>query len=174
MSRIPLFDPSTASDEDKKVYDKFPSNLVAGLMRTTTELTDAYLGYGGAFPNSPLDPQIREMVTLRVGVISHSDYEWMQHADKARSVGVTEDEISAIQSGDFSSLSDAKQKAMALTDDLVANPKAGPTFEAVVEALDEQSAAIITLLVGHYMMTARFLMTLEIPLDDKPTSWDGA
>jgi hypothetical protein len=32
--------------------------------------------------------------------------------------------------------------------------------------------AELTLLIGHYMMTARFLETLEVPLDDAATSWD--
>jgi len=27
-------------------------------------------------------------------------------------------------------------------------------------------------LIGHYMMTARFLETLEIDLDEQATSWD--
>ena len=29
--------------------------------------------------------------------------------------------------------------------------------------------AELTLLIGHYMMTARFLETLEVPLDDEAT-----
>ncbi|MFE8116658.1 hypothetical protein RBA63_13810 [Brenneria goodwinii] len=36
----------------------------------------------------------------------------------------------------------------------------------------EEEIAEITLLIGHYMMTARFLETLEVELDEGPTSWE--
>lgn len=39
--------------------------------------------------------------------------------------------------------------------------------------LTDGEIAELTLLIGHYMMTARFLETLEIDLDSKPTSWDN-
>jgi len=40
-----------------------------------------------------------------------------------------------------------------------------------MRALGEQGLAIVTLLVGHYMMTARFLETLDIEIDAAPTRW---
>jgi len=46
------------------------------------------------------------------------------------------------------------------------------TFEATKKYLNEGEIAELILLIGHYMMTARFLETLEIDLDDIPTSWD--
>jgi len=47
------------------------------------------------------------------------------------------------------------------------------TFEETKKYLSESEIAELTLLIGHYMMTARFLETLEIDLDDAPTSWDN-
>jgi hypothetical protein len=38
---------------------------------------------------------------------------------------------------------------------------------------EEQEVAETTLLIGHYMMTARFLETLEIDMDREPTPWTG-
>lgn len=38
---------------------------------------------------------------------------------------------------------------------------------------DETQIAELTLLIGHYMMTARFLETLEVDLDESATSWDA-
>ena len=45
------------------------------------------------------------------------------------------------------------------------------TFAAVRAFFSETQMAELTLLIGHYMMTARFLETLEVPLDDAATSW---
>ena len=47
------------------------------------------------------------------------------------------------------------------------------TFDEIKKYLSESEIAELTLLIGHYMMTARFLETLEIDLDSAPTSWDN-
>jgi alkylhydroperoxidase family enzyme len=46
------------------------------------------------------------------------------------------------------------------------------TFADVRAFFSETQMAELTLLIGHYMMTARFLETLEVPLDNAATSWD--
>jgi hypothetical protein len=48
----------------------------------------------------------------------------------------------------------------------------GQTFADVCAFFSQTQMAELTLLIGHYMMTARFLETLEVPLDDAATSWD--
>ncbi|RBQ33697.1 hypothetical protein C2125_13630 [Rahnella aquatilis] len=47
------------------------------------------------------------------------------------------------------------------------------TFQAVKQFYNNTQLAELTLLIGHYMMTALFLDKLEIPLDKSTTSWDG-
>lgn len=175
MARIALIDLSAASEEDKKIYRKFPSNLVAGLLRTTPDVADGYLSLGGALSRAPLPHKIREMVILRVGVLCDSSYEWMQHVDIAKSVGVGNDEFAAIESGDFGALAEAEQSVLRFVDEMVMKPKASTvSFDDAVAAIGQQGAAIVALLTGHYLMTARFLETLEIDLDPAPTSWDNA
>lgn len=58
-------------------------------------------------------------------------------------------------------------------DEVVAKPKATDTFDLALANLGEQGLATVTLLVGHYMMTARFLETLNIDLDKNATSWEN-
>jgi alkylhydroperoxidase family enzyme len=161
------------SDAERAAYDRFPANLTRGMLRTTPEITNGYLDLGGSFPKSPLDPKIREMAILRVGALSHSAYERMQHIDIARSTGVTDAEVAALESGRYDELTTEQAAVLRFVDELVANPKATSTVDAVVKAVGEQGFAILTLLVGHYMMTARFLETLDIDLDTAPTSWAG-
>ncbi|MGU3502485.1 carboxymuconolactone decarboxylase family protein [Mycobacterium sp. C31M] len=122
-----------------------------------------------------MSPRIREMVILRVGVLCGSSYEWMQHADVATSVGVGRHELETIESGDFSTLAEPERAVLRFVDDMVAQPKAGTaSFDGAVAVLGEQGAATVALLTGHYLMTARFLETLEIDLDAAPTSWHNA
>ena len=40
MARIPLADPATLSGLEQAVYQRFPANLVLGLLRSTPELAD--------------------------------------------------------------------------------------------------------------------------------------
>ena len=47
------------------------------------------------------------------------------------------------------------------------------TFNAVKHYYDEVQLAELSLIIGHYMMTARFLETLEIELDEQATSWEN-
>ncbi|MEN0139778.1 MAG: carboxymuconolactone decarboxylase family protein [Rhodococcus sp. (in: high G+C Gram-positive bacteria)] len=175
MARITLVDPSAASEREKTIYHRFPSNLVAGLLRTTPDIAEGYLSLGAALSSSPLSPRIREMVILRVGVLCGSSYEWMQHVDIATSVGAGPDELAAIESGDLSTLTKLERAVLRFVDDMVEQPKASTAaFDGAVAALGQQGAATVALLTGHYLMTARFLETLEIDLDAAPTSWDNA
>ena len=49
----------------------------------------------------------------------------------------------------------------------------GTKFNCVRQYYDETQIAELILMIGHYMMTARFLETLEVDLDECATSWDA-
>ena len=172
MSKIPLADLQTATEEERRLYDLFPSNLVRGLLRINPEVAEGYLALGGALSRSTtLPPQLREMAILRVGALCESAYERMQHIDIARSVGVTDAHIEAVESGEYSTLGHIERSTLQFVDELASQPKATETYESALATLGEQDLATLTLLVGHYLMTARLLETFEIDLDDEPTSW---
>ncbi|PHH71338.1 hypothetical protein CDD82_6577 [Ophiocordyceps australis] len=173
MPRIPLKDIANCSEVEAKVYHKFPANLVRGLLRTTPDIANGYLELGSALAKSPLPPKLREMAILRVGVLSYSRYEWMQHIGIAKSVHVSEDEIAAVKSGSYTGLSNDEVVLLNFVDELVAKPRVTDNFDKALAALGEQGLATVTLTVGHYMMTARFLETLAIDLDENATSWDN-
>src|SRR5712692_6132786 len=44
-----------------------------------------------------LDPRLREIAILRTAKVCHSVYEWTQHVPPARQMGVTEEQISAVE-----------------------------------------------------------------------------
>ncbi|KID80954.1 carboxymuconolactone decarboxylase [Metarhizium guizhouense ARSEF 977] len=172
MARIPLLDIAATTEAEARAYERFPSNLVRGLLRTTPGITNGYLELGNGLAQSTLPSKLREMTILRVGHLSHSAYERMQHIGIAKSVGVTDQEVAAIERGDYSGLTHQEAALLNFVDEVVAKPKATCTFDAALAALGEQDLATATLLVGHYMMTARFLETLAIDLDETATSWN--
>jgi hypothetical protein len=57
-------------------------------------------------------------------------------------------------------------------DECVAEVKvSSPVFSAACAALE--NLATVTLVIGHYMMTAQFLVTFEVEVDDSTTEWAG-
>ena len=98
MSRIRLPDVSSMSNEQKKQYDRFPSNLVRALLVTTSS-TKGYISLGASFPAGQLADKDREMVILRIGALSKSAYERMQHLPLARKAGWTDEEIGKLENG---------------------------------------------------------------------------
>ncbi|KJJ33971.1 hypothetical protein AFLA70_7g007070 [Aspergillus flavus AF70] len=173
MARIPLTDIATSTETEEHIYKRFPSNLVRGLLRTTPEIANGYLDLGKALSGSPLPPKLHEMAILRVGVLTHSPYEWMQHIGIAKLVHVGDKEVIAVKSGEYGKLTDQEAAMLQFVDEVVAKPKATDTFDLALANLGEQGLATVTLLVGHYMMTARFLETLNIDLDKNATSWEN-
>ncbi|MCX4149541.1 MULTISPECIES: carboxymuconolactone decarboxylase family protein [Paraburkholderia] len=171
MSRIELPAVSSLSEDQKRQYYRFPANLTLALLRTTGS-TSGYLSLGGSFPRGAIGNKDREMIILRVGALSRSPYERMQHLPLARQAGWSDAEIAAIEAGNSS---DARSLAiLRFVDECVRDIKVGTqTFAAVRAFFSETQMAELTLLIGHYMMTARFLETLEVPLDDAVTSWDN-
>ena len=48
-------------------------------------------------PGRKLDPQLRELAILRTGIVSDSKFEYSQHMKVGRTVGLSENKLSAIK-----------------------------------------------------------------------------
>jgi alkylhydroperoxidase family enzyme len=59
-----------------------------------------FLGLGTAILGSmSLSPRTRELVILHVGRLSRGEYEWVQHVPIGAAVGVTPEQIAALERG---------------------------------------------------------------------------
>lgn len=171
MSRIHIPELANLTDSQKEQYTRFPANLTLGLLVTSCS-TQGYLSLGASFPAGKLENKDREMIILRVGSLSRSAYERMQHYPLALKSGWTEEEIALIESGDL--MTEREAIILKFVEECVVKVKVSEkTFAEVRQYYDDTQIAELTLIIGHYMMTARFLETLEIPLDDAATSWDA-
>ena len=171
MSRIRLPDVSSMNHEQKEQYDRFPSNLVRALLLTTCS-AKGYIALGASFPAGKLADRDREMVILRVGALSQSAYERMQHLPLARKAGWTDEDIEKMENGTPDG--EREKDILAFVDECVRNVRvSSDTFRRTRQYFDEMQIAELTLMIGHYMMTARFLETLEVDLDESATPWDA-
>ena len=172
MARVRLINTEEMTPEQREQYDRFPSNLTRGLLLTEHRLATALPNLANALRASGLDPKLREGAILRVAVLMGSAYERMQHLEQARKVGWSASDIAAIEDGELFSLPSPFQAVLLFVDECVASPHVSDaTFAGAKAVLSDRDIATLILLVGHYMMVARFVATLEIELDAKPDSW---
>jgi alkylhydroperoxidase family enzyme len=168
MSRIDLLDISTMSGDAQEKYARLPVNLTRALLRTG-DCTSGYLTLAFSFRSAKLAPRFRELVILRVAALSQSAYERMHHLDPARMAGWSDDQIGLIELGADKGLDPASHALLPFVEECVLDVSVSDrTFQAAREHFSEREIAEATLLIGYYMMTARFLETLKIDLDDTP------
>ena len=172
MSRIPLVDTEQMSDRQRRQYERFPSNLTRGLLLTDQRLSEALPNLANALRASLLDAKLREAVIMRVAALNANAYEQMQHAGEVRKVGWSEAEVAAITAGDLAKLPDDAAAVLAFTQQTIsAGQVTDCTFAEVQRFLEPRDIATVILLIGHYMMVARFTAILQIELDAEADSW---
>jgi alkylhydroperoxidase family enzyme len=171
MARIALLKTEDMNEQQRAVFDGFKINLTRALLRTTGS-AGPYLQLGATFPKSELGARNAEVVITRVAVLSNSQYELAQHHDRALDVGISEKELTAIASGELAQLSANDQTLVRYVDECVRDVRVSDaTFKEAASILTETQIADLTLLIGHYMMTARFLETLEVDVDKPADKW---
>lgn len=172
MARVTLPEVSSLNSSQKVQYERFPTNLTRAML-ITSKSTGGYLSLGASFTEGLLNDKDRELVIMRVGALSGSAYEKMQHLRKAEQAGWSVDDLFCIEHG--KPLADVRSNTiLRFVDQCVADVKVSlEVFSAIRKYLSEAQVVELTLLIGHYMMTARFLETLEVDLDDLPADWSN-
>ena len=168
MARIPYFDPATAVGRAAAAYEKLPPLNIFRMMGHAGELIDGFTRLGTQILNfTSVDPVLREIAIVRVGVLSGATYEVFQHERIARRLGLSDALIAAIHEGPAAAAFDEGQaEVMAFTDDVVANVRAADaTFEPLKTRLGYKALQELTLTIGYYMMVSRFLETFDVEIE---------
>lgn len=171
MARIPYFDPANATGRAKGWYAKLPPLNIFRMLGHSGELIDGFVTLGNQIlAHTKLDPVLREIAIVRVGVLSNAKYEVFQHERISRQVGMDEAKIAAIHEGpEAVTFSDLEKMVMRFTDDVVKNVRASDaTFKPLAETLSLQELQELTITVGYYMMVSRFLETFDVDIEDTP------
>ncbi len=172
MSRIALVSVAEMTEEQHAQYERFPSNLTRGLLLLDQKLAGTLPNLANALRSSGLDPKIREAVILRIAALQSSPYERMQHLEQAHKVGWSDGDITAIEAGGTGLEDQTLHPVLAFVDACVAAPQVSDeVFAAARSILSSRDLATVLVLVGHYMMVARFIGILQIELDAHADSW---
>ena len=168
MARLPYPDRTTLSPETQDFLGKLPPLNIFRMMAGGEGLLSGFVRLGNYLLfKSKLDPVLREIAIIRVGVLSSARYEVLQHERIARGLKMSDALIAAIHRGpDDAALDDAQREVMRYTDDVVRNVRASDeTFQPLAERMPVRQLQELTLVIGYYMTVSRFLESFGIDIE---------
>jgi AhpD family alkylhydroperoxidase len=179
MARLPYADEGNLPEETRALLDRLPARLhVFRMIAHAPTCFPGWLRLGTAILSElALAPSLRELMILLVARESGCTYEWQQHVPLARAVGVTEEQIRAIEAGDTAGTRFAPQERvlLAATREWLQQPKcADATWRELVAYFSPRQIVEAMLVAGFYSSLARILETTEVDLDEPFFTRDNA
>lgn len=167
-ARVPLLTQSDLPEEYQSLFDTEALgelNLFRAMAHVPRAM-QAYMRFGTALWNTgTLSTRERELAILSVARTLRSEYEWHQHVRLAREAGASAEELQALAHADECALSEREQAIVRYATAVVLGSVTDPLFEAVVEVTDTETVVGVTMLAGHYLLTARVLDALSVPVE---------
>jgi AhpD family alkylhydroperoxidase len=157
--------------EKEGQYELFPINLTR-MMLHTQGLTVPYWRYALGFRNAKISPKVREQVIVRVGAVTDCEYQLVQHKTEALRTRTSPELLADLVNPQQQEFDDPSLTALiSYVDSLVKNIGAEQdTLDALRKYFPDNEVAEITLLAGTYVLCAAFLKSLQVPLDDGPST----
>ncbi len=152
--------PFRITDDDGCLSGPFNPLLYAPSVGQAVQALGSALRFGGSLP-----ARTRELVICAVAAALDSAYEWYAHSRVALTVGIEEDELTALRAGRTpTGLSDNENAALSLTRELVAEAGISDSaFAAARKNLDHTTITELTVLVGYYRTLAGLLAVADVP-----------
>ena len=171
---LKLIDPKTAS---KPIADALALLPLINVFRAMANAETLYPYFGKymlqLFRPMELDKALERMIVLHVAKRSDCLYAWRQNVVVGHSVGVTDEQIIALETGDIKAncFSEAEQSAFSFTNEVMDLIEAtDETYAAVREKFSDRAIIEMLYVIGTYMLIVRVLRTGRVPLDDKPAA----
>ena len=168
MARLPYPDRATLQPETQDMLGKLPPLNIFRMMAGGEGLLAAFVRLGNHLLfKSKLDPVLREIAIIRVGVLSKARYEVFQHERIARGLKMSDALIAAIHRGpDDAAFDELQRQVMRFTDDVVHNVRASDdTFQPLAARLSVQELQELTVTIGYYMTASRFLESFDVDIE---------
>lgn len=170
MARVPYPDPATLSEATREQLARLgdpPLNLFRmlaggeGLLRAFTTLG------GHLLARTELDPRLRELAIVRVGIRTGAAYEVAHHDRIGAEAGLTTEQLAGVRAGaGHPVFGELEAAVLRFVDELVDDVRASDaSFAALHRTLSLRALQELTMTVGFYLMVARFLRTFDVDLD---------
>jgi len=143
-------------------------NVLKTLMRNMN-LLNSWNGFAAhIMTNSTLDARLREMLILRVGWLTQSDYEWGQHVLMSAPAGLTHADHLRLKEGpNAAGWSELEKTLLQAADELVADAFIQDgTWNILTKHLSTQQIMDAVFTVGQYNMLAMALNSLGVQREE--------
>jgi alkylhydroperoxidase family enzyme len=165
-ARLPLVD--SISD----TFDKLPPiNLFRAAANAKT-LYPAFIQYMYLlFKPMELDARVERLIVLYIGKLSDCIYIWRQNVVVARSLGITQEQIDALDGGETQAacFSDEQKIAFKFAEEALRLIEVSDAVYAEARRFfSPQAITELLYVIGTYMLLARLARTGRVPLDEKP------
>ena len=125
--------------------------------------TGAFVRFDFAVPEA-----LKEIIIIATAKEMHSQYEFSAHARLARNAGVSDETIKAIATGAApAGLEGDEALLVGYVHELLRDHKVkDATYRSLVDRFGEQDTLHLAVLVGHYLLVAQILMTVDVELGE--------
>jgi 4-carboxymuconolactone decarboxylase len=158
-------------DETKALLGDSALNIFATFAHHP-KLMKRWLVFGNhVLAKSTLPARDRELVVLRTGWNCGAAYEWGQHVVIARSIGITDDEITRVSVGpEADGWSEDDAVLLRAADELHTDQTlTDATYATLAARYDVQNLLDLVFTVGQYHLVSMALNTLRVQRDDGVT-----
>ena len=121
-----------------------------------------------------LDARLRELVIMRLGWTTGSEYEWTQHWRIARQLGIAEEDLLAVRDWRADDrFGEAERAVLAATDETLERGAISPEIWARCRAHvgGAEELLELTAAIGTWRLVSSLLRSLQVPLEDGLESW---
>jgi NAD(P)-dependent dehydrogenase (short-subunit alcohol dehydrogenase family)/alkylhydroperoxidase family enzyme len=166
--RIPLPTDDQLPDEVRNALSNLPPLNVFRMVASLPGSFRPFLELGGSLLGDPeIDARIRELLILRVAHVTRSAYEWAQHVQLARNVGVSEAQIEAV-TGDGAALGPEEALACRVADEISRDVRlSDEALELLLDRYGPRGACSLILCAGYYNMVSRFLESARVEVESQ-------
>ena len=143
-------------------------NVQRMLMHLTPAIRDKMTPFSmSLLQEGILDPILRELALVRVGLLSKAAYEVHHHDALAWTVGVPQAKLDALRMDEIGDpFTPQEQAVLRFTDDVVKNVRPGDATLAQLQTYLSSAEIIeLVLVTGMYMTVSRILETFGVELD---------
>ena len=171
MNRIPLVDlqslnPELAEYQRESTVGKLN---IFRLMANAPTCVLPFLGYmHTTFADLALSGEERELIVLAVSHLEGGEYEWIQHLQAARSIGIAESKIDAIAAGfgTHEAFTDREWALLNFTRQVVGNVRVDDAvFSAVAAFYSSRQIVEVIFIIGGYMTVIRLTEVARLEVD---------
>lgn len=168
--KIPLPTDDDLKPEHREMLAELPPLNVFRMVAGAPRAVRPFMELGGAVLSTALDARRREIAVLRVAHATRAPYEWAQHEQLARSVGVTDAEMLAIDREEpVVSLDEECNLICRVADEVSRDVRlSDDALERIIDRYGPREAAELILLVSYYNMVSRLLESTRVEIEEQP------